>query len=170
MQRVEVCLFEVMGKAWVYNAVQCFPLSHLDAHTCVQLGQPGSATQLFHLPAAFSTEVSGVEGSQWTYLKNSAHFFPWDTVGILEEIPLTSSGTVLNILPFFSNLPTLHGNPCLLSLNQPCCFILFSFCIPFLFFSGGNQEKIWEQGLPVSAGEWHSVVWVSTLLFSRHLS
>lgn len=57
-----------------------------------------------------------------------------------------------------------HAHPCLLcSPNPSRCFC--SLCLCPLFFPGSNQEKIWEQRLPISVGEWHSVVWVSILLF-----
>lgn len=115
------------------------------------------------------------------YLKNCARLSPRrDSVGTREEIPLTSSATVLNILPFFSRLSTLfhtYNTPPpltsrLLSSSNPDCSVMFCFfcffCITFfpLFFPpGSNEEKIWEQGLPICAGEWRSSVWVSTLLF-----
>lgn len=116
------------------------------------------------------------------YLKNCARLSPRrDSVGTREEIPLTSSATVLNILPFFSRLSTLfhtyntppppHLPPPLLIQPWLLCYVFFLFVffvsLFFLFFfpPGSNEEKIWEQGLPICAGEWRSSVWVSTLLF-----
>lgn len=40
------------------------------------------------------------------------------------------------------------------------CYKLFS-AFP-LFFTGSDQENVWERRLPFSAGEWHSAVRVST--------
>lgn len=109
------------------------------------------------------------------YLKNCARLSPRrDSVGTREEIPLTSSATVLNILPFFSRLSTLfhtyntppprHLPPPLLIQPRLLCYVFVSLFFPF-FSPGSNEEKIWEQGLPICAGEWRSSVWVSTLLF-----
>lgn len=42
------------------------------------------------------------------------------------------------------------------------CYKLF-FAFPFFFFfTGSDQENVWERRLPIGAGEWHSAVRVST--------
>lgn len=77
------------------------------------------------------------------YLKNCAQLCPRDTVGTQEEIPLTSSATVLNILPFFSNLPTpphAHKPPPPL-LTQPLSLFCSLFFYPFFFFFQAVTKK-----------------------------
>lgn len=160
-----------MGKAWGYNTALCSPQRSRCSRSLVVLSLPGSSTvltQLYHFPVAFSIKVRGVEppSAPKGYLKNWAQLCSRDSVGICEEIPSTSSATVLNILPFFSSPPTpLHAHKPQPSLLTQPLSLFFSLFIAFPFFPGCNQEKIWDQRLPICSGEWHSVVWVSTLLF-----
>lgn len=152
---------------------RCVPLSGPDAPIALRLGQPGSSTvltQLSRLPAAFSIKVRGVEP-------------PERSQGTPEELCSTlcqrhcrnSWGNTSDFLCYCSQHPTFllqrshptthTQTPASSPHPTPLAILLTVFLFPFFFLlPGSNQEKIRDQRLPISSGEWHSVVWVSTLL------
>lgn len=156
-----------MGKAWGYNTALCSS-SAPDATIALRLGQPGSSTvlaQLFHFPEACSIKVRRTE-----LLQSSR--------GIPEELWLhaaqrhcrNSGGNTSDFLCYCSQHPTFllkpphHTTHIHTHRSPPLLAVLLTVFVSF-FFPGCNQETIWEQRLPLRAGEWRSVVWVSTLLF-----
>lgn len=74
---------------------------------------------------------------------------------------MTSSATVHPTFILQPSHPSLVSLPPHLlppfphSSLHACCFPHYS-CM--FIFTGCNQEKIWEQQLPISAGKWSSVV------------
>lgn len=139
----------------------CVPPALPDATIALRLGQPGCSTvlaQLFHFPKACSINVKRTE-----LLQSSR--------GIPEELCLhaaqrhcrNSGGNTSDFLCYCSQHPTFllkpphHTHTHTHTEAHPFLLFCSLFLYPF-FFPGCNQETIWEQRLPIRAGEWRSVV------------
>lgn len=158
------CWFEIMG-----NCCSCKAGLHLSG---VPFAACSLSPQLQHLPAACNFKAEENKDS-WELLNNT-----WRTV--LDSAPHTVSGIKRKYLWFplllfstsylsFTASPPKISTRVLSWLAASLIVYVQSFFPPFflllLFFPGSNQEKLWEQRLPISAGEWRSAVWVSTLPF-----
>lgn len=154
------CWFEIMG-----NCCSCKAGLHLSGVPFADC----SLSSIYQQLATLKPRRTKTLGNSWTT--------PEGLCLILPRTPWAESGgNTSDFLCYCSQHPTfllqLHrprfqlvSSSDLLLLSLFMCNPFFPLFLLLLFFPGSNQEKLWEQRLPISAGEWRSAVWVSTLPF-----
>lgn len=137
-----------------------FPLSH----THVPIVLRGWAAWLGRTLKPFT---SGFQNQSAALPVNKEHIHE-ELCSTMSRGTVGTGGNTFDFLWYCSPHPTF-----LLQASHPACtpqpplitrleFAINCFLHSPFFFTGSDQENVWERRLPIGAGEWHSAVRVST--------